>query len=87
MLVISGVNRSDTIGKNLGFLHELPDQQGLAARACLWSRTIRAPEELEPALNDAFMILQQNVRGRSHIQIPTDFMKMQAAAGSAVQPR
>lgn len=85
MLVISGVNRSDTLGKNLGFLHELPDQQGLAARAALWSRTIGAPEELEPALNDAFHDFATKRPGPIHIQIPTDVMKMQAAAGSIVQ--
>ena len=29
MLVISGVNRRETLGKGLGYLHELPDQLGL----------------------------------------------------------
>ena len=79
MLVISGVNRSDTLGKNLGFLHELPDQQGLAERASLWSRIIFKPEELEPALNDAFRDFATKRPGPIHIQIPTDVMKLHAA--------
>ncbi len=29
MLVISGVNRRDTLGKGLGHLHELPDQRAM----------------------------------------------------------
>ncbi|MCX7865325.1 MAG: 5-guanidino-2-oxopentanoate decarboxylase [Novosphingobium sp.] len=80
MLVVSGVNRSDTIGRNLGFLHELPDQQGLASRAALWSRTILRPEELEPALNDVFRDFATKRPGPVHIQIPTDVMKMPAAS-------
>lgn len=86
MLVISGVNRSDTLGKNLGFLHELQDQQGLAARAALWSRTIFKPEELEQALNDAFRDFATKRPGPIHIQIPTDVMKMTAAAMPAAAP-
>lgn len=84
MLVISGVNRSDTLGKDLGFLHELPDQQGLATGVCLWSRTIFKPKELEAALDDAFRDFATKRPGPIHIQIPTDVMKLPAAATSGL---
>jgi acetolactate synthase-1/2/3 large subunit len=79
MLVISGVNRRDTLGKNLGFLHELPDQQSLAAEASLWSQTILTPEELEPALARAFADFATKRPGPIHIEVPTDVMKLPAA--------
>ncbi len=79
MLVISGVNRRDTLGKNLGFLHELPDQQSLAAEASLWSQTILKPEELEPALARAFADFATKRPGPIHIEVPTDVMKLPAA--------
>ena len=34
VLVISGVNRRDSLGRGLGLLHELPDQAGLVAALC-----------------------------------------------------
>ena len=86
MLVISGVNRSDTLGKGLGFLHELPDQQGLAAKASLWSRTIVEPEDLEPALAQAFSDFATKRPGPIHIEIPTDVMKLAAATTVAMVP-
>ena len=40
MLVISGVNATDTLGKGLGFLHELPDQRGMMEKVALFSERI-----------------------------------------------
>ncbi|MEP4560243.1 MAG: thiamine pyrophosphate-binding protein, partial [Nitratireductor sp.] len=37
MLVISGVNRLDSLGRGLGHLHELPDQRALMRSVCLMS--------------------------------------------------
>ena len=79
MLVISGVNRSDTLGMGLGFLHELPNQQQLASQACLWSRTILKPEDLEPALAQAFADFITKRPGPIHIEVPTNVMKLPAA--------
>lgn len=86
MLVISGVNRRDTLGKGLGFLHELPCQQRLASEACLWSRTILSPEELEPALTEAFADFTAKRPGPIHIEVPTDVMKLPAAASVRSAP-
>jgi hypothetical protein len=40
MLVISGVNALGSLGKGLGFLHELPDQRGMMEKVALSSRRI-----------------------------------------------
>ena len=40
MLVISGVNATDTLGKGFGHLHELPDQRGMMEKVALSSRRI-----------------------------------------------
>ena len=46
MLVISGVNVAATLGKGLGYLHELPDQRGMLATVALSSQRITAAAEL-----------------------------------------
>jgi acetolactate synthase I/II/III large subunit len=84
MLVISGVNATNTLGKGLGHLHELPDQQGLAAKVSLWSKTIFDPSDLEPTLNKAFDDFATKRPGPIHIEIPMDVMKL-AAAKTAVK--
>src|SRR5690606_15113769 len=50
MLVISGVNATETLGKGLGFLHELPDQRGMMENVALFSHRIEKAAELPAAL-------------------------------------
>ena len=47
VLVISGVNRRDTLGKGLGMLHELPDQAAMVRALCP-TRQINGPTEVWP---------------------------------------
>ena len=78
MLVISGVNARDTLGKGLGHLHELPDQRGMMEKVALSSRRITSPEELPGALADAFALFAGGRPGPVHIEIPTDVMTLPA---------
>ena len=78
MLVISGVNALDTLGKGLGYLHELPDQRGMMEKVTLSSRRITTPEELPGALADAFALFAGTRPGPVHIEIPTDVMTLPA---------
>src|SRR3954464_7024005 len=50
MLVISGVNATATLGKGLGFLHELPDQRGMMEKVALLSLRVTGASELPDAL-------------------------------------
>ncbi len=78
MLVISGVNRRASLGKGLGFLHELPDQRGMMATVALSSERIEEPEALAGALARAFSRLRAGRPGPVHIEIPIDVMAMPA---------
>ena len=50
MLVVSGVNATPTLGKGLGYLHELPDQRGMMKKVALSSTRVTSPEDLPEAL-------------------------------------
>jgi acetolactate synthase I/II/III large subunit len=73
MLVISGVNRVPSLGKGLGWLHELPDQAAMVRALCP-TRQISTAAELGPALDWAFATMGTGRPGPVHLQIPTDVM-------------
>ena len=54
MLVVSGVNTLPSLGKGLGHLHELPDQQALVGLVALRSDRVETSADLLPALDRAF---------------------------------
>jgi len=83
MLVISGVNAKNTLGKGFGHLHELPDQIGLVRKVALASHHIDTPDALPAALADAFSIFSSARPGPVHIEIPLDVMTLPADALSA----
>lgn len=74
MLVISGVNALPTLGKGLGYLHELPDQRGMMEKVALNSTRVTEPAELPGALDGAFALFASSRPGPVHIEIPTDVM-------------
>ncbi|EHR01069.1 5-guanidino-2-oxopentanoate decarboxylase [Bradyrhizobium sp. WSM471] len=74
MLVISGVNATSTLGKGLGFLHELPDQRGMMEKVALFSERVTEAAELPDALARAFALFSSARPGPVHIEIPTDVM-------------
>ena len=73
MLVISGLGRSDTLGKGLGRLHELPDQGAMVATLC-HSETVTDPKKLGEVLDRAFAAMTAGRPGPAHIQISTNMM-------------
>ncbi|MCK7613648.1 5-guanidino-2-oxopentanoate decarboxylase [Roseibium sediminicola] len=81
MLVISGVNRRDSLGHGTGKLHELPDQQAMMATLALMSHTLLEPDDLPEVMNRAFAILQSRRPGPVHIEIPTDVMAQRISIG------
>jgi acetolactate synthase-1/2/3 large subunit len=74
MLVISGVNATPTLGKGLGYLHELPDQRGMMEKVALFSQRVTEAGELPGALARAFALFSSSRPGPVHIEIPTDVM-------------
>src|SRR5689334_2124289 len=83
MLVISGVNATPTLGKGLGFLHELPDQRGMIEKVALFSHRIESAAELPAALHRAFTTFATGRGGPVHIEIPLDVMGVPADGLSA----
>lgn len=78
MLVISGVNATATLGKGLGYLHELPDQRGMMEKVALSSERITKPDELPGALARAFALFASSRPGPVHIEVPIDVMALPA---------
>lgn len=92
MLVISGVNRRDSLGHGRGMLHELPDQQGMIKTLALYSHTLLNPADLPLVVDRAFAVLLSGRPGPVHIEIPTDVMARPIETGSfapavATRPR
>jgi len=79
MLVISGVNRRDSLGHGRGLLHELPDQHGMMKTVALYSHTLLNPDDLPAVVEQAFSILLSGRPGPVHIEIPTDVMSARIA--------
>ncbi|MCW1918718.1 5-guanidino-2-oxopentanoate decarboxylase [Rhodobacter sp. KR11] len=75
VLVISGVNRRDSLGRGLGRLHELPDQAAMVRALCP-TRQITAPEDVGPVLDWAWALLTTGRPGPVHIEVPTDVMPL-----------
>ena len=83
MLVISGVNQTASLGKGLGYLHELPDQRGMMEKVALSSTRIEGPAELQATIERAFALFKASRPGPVHIEIPLDIMGMPAKALAA----
>lgn len=73
MLVVSGLGRSDTLGKGWGRLHELPDQGAMVATLC-HTETVTDPKKLGEVLDRAFAAMTSGRPGPAHIQISTNMM-------------
>ena len=79
VLVISSANRVAEIGTGRGFLHDMPDQLGVAARVTGWSARITRPEELPEALAQAFAAMTQGRPRPAYLEIPRDVLGADAA--------
>ena len=79
VLVISGVNRRNSLGRGLGLLHELPDQAALVRALCP-SRQVTTPDEVGPTLDWAWDLMTHGRPGPVHIEVPTDVMPLPCAA-------
>lgn len=76
MLVISGVNQRASLGKGMGFLHELPNQRAMLQTVAMFSHRIEQPDELPIVLARAFALFASRRPGPVHIEIPLDIMAL-----------
>lgn len=73
ILVISGANRRETLGKGLGYLHELPDQRALT-RVLGPALHLDDATALPGLLAQAGRALTTGRGGPVHLEIPLDLM-------------
>lgn len=78
MLVISSVNRRETLGMGQGRLHELPNQKELISGVCAFNHTLMSPDELPAVLAKAFQSFNSQRPRPVHIEIPLDVIVMPA---------
>ncbi|BBO56586.1 5-guanidino-2-oxopentanoate decarboxylase [Cobetia sp. AM6] len=79
MLVISSVNRTDTLGRGQGRLHELPSQQQLVSGVARFSHTLLDTSALPEVLARAFALFEGARPGPVHIEIPIDLFNAEVA--------
>ncbi|ATU91568.1 5-guanidino-2-oxopentanoate decarboxylase [Phyllobacterium zundukense] len=76
MLVISGVNQRESLGKGIGFLHELPNQRAMLQTVAMFSHRIEKADELPIVLARAFALFASRRPGPVHVEIPLDVMAL-----------
>ncbi len=86
VLIISGVNRRDSLGLGLGRLHEVPDQAAMVRPLCP-TRQITDPAEVGAVLDWAFACLTSTRPGPVHVEVPTDVMPLPCPALALPAPR
>jgi len=74
MLVISSVNKTNTLGLGLGRLHELKDQSALIAGVSEFSHTLLSADQLPEIFARAFTVFSSARPRPVHIEIPIDLM-------------
>lgn len=75
MLVISSVNPAATLGRGLGELHELADQQKLMSACTAFSATIEHPHQFPDVLARAFALFNAGRPRPVHIEVPIDIFE------------
>jgi acetolactate synthase-1/2/3 large subunit len=72
MLVLSSTSHRRHLGRGLGQLHELPDQQALASQVSAFSHTLHDLADLPQVLDRAFAVFESGRPRPVHIEIPLD---------------
>ncbi len=80
MLVIAAVNKRHQLGFGRGYLHEMPNQQALAAGLSAFSHTLLRPSELPDVLAAAFAVFSSARPRPVVINIPIDVLEERVEA-------
>ena len=80
ILVVTAVASRDALGRRLGQLHELPDQQAAARSFCRASFRLDDPATLPTVLAAAWHIFYCERPGPVHIEVPLDVLTQPVAA-------
>jgi acetolactate synthase-1/2/3 large subunit len=78
LIVISSENRQDEMGTGGGFLHELPDQLGIAAKVSVSAERVTSAAMLPAALARAFAAASGARPRPAYLEIPRDVLAADA---------
>jgi acetolactate synthase I/II/III large subunit len=78
LIVIASENRRGEIGTGCGFLHELPDQLGLAAKVSISAERVESPGALPDAIARAFAAATEARPRPAYLEIPRDVLAADA---------
>lgn len=81
VLLISSANRTYTLGKGWGCLHEITDQRAVTAPLTALSATALTPEELPELVGQAFSLFASGRPRPVHISIPRDVLAKPTKGG------
>lgn len=84
VLALTGQIPSETIGRGLGMLHEIPDQLGILERLTKHAARINHPGEAPRAVAEAFRQLQTGRPRPVALEVPMDVLAMKAAVGEPI---
>jgi 5-guanidino-2-oxopentanoate decarboxylase len=74
VLLISSANRSESLGKGWGCLHEITDQRAVTAPLTAFSAMVRWPAEIPELIGQAFTVFKSRRPRPVHISIPIDLL-------------
>ncbi len=78
LIVIASENRRGEIATGCGFLHELPDQLGLAAKVSISAERVESPGALPDAIARAFAAATEARPRPAYLEIPRDVLAADA---------
>jgi len=74
LLLITSANRSESLGKGWGCLHEITDQRAVTAPLTAFSHMVSKPEDIPELIAQAFTVFHSRRPRPVHISIPTDLL-------------
>jgi acetolactate synthase-1/2/3 large subunit len=85
LLVISAAVKTTHRGRQLGVIHDLPDQAAMTGTVTRRTLTVTDPSMLEQAVADAWAVLsgRSGPRGPVHLEVPMDILRLPAANGTS----
>ena len=72
VLAVTGQIPSSSIGRNLGILHEIPDQLGILRSLTKWSERVRTPSEGATRVAEAFALMRRGRPRPVALECPLD---------------
>jgi acetolactate synthase I/II/III large subunit len=86
VLAISGQIFEKSIGKGLGYLHEIPNQLGIMRTLTKWAEHIDGPQDAGPKAREAFRQLMSGVPGPVGLECGWDMWRMSAEVPFEADP-